>query len=149
MADPTTARAGQMIVRIESADSPNDFIAPCGFTSKAFNIGKNLSEILIKDCNDPDAAAWLARDVQSKTASITGEGLLAAEAVPTWLGLIGDDDGRQCEVEIGFATGTLTYIGNFHLEGWNISSDDGQRVTSNITLQSDGAIVSTWTPNSP
>lgn len=146
MAQPTTARAGKMIVRIESADSPNVFVAPCGFTSKAFNLGKNLSEVLIGDCNDPDAAAWLARDVQSKTASITGEGLLAAESVQTWLGLVDDDDGRECEVEVIFSTGSITYVGNFHLETWNVGSEQGQRVTSNISMQSDGPVVGTWTP---
>lgn len=146
MAQPVTAKFGAMIVSLESLDSPNQFHAPCGFTSKSLVMGKNLSEIQLPDCNDPDLASWLGRDVQSKTAAISGEGVMAAESVETWLDFYESDVSREVEVEITFSTGVLVFLGTFHLENWTMGAEQGGRVTCNISMQSDGEIAGTWTP---
>ena len=146
MAAPNTAKFGAFVVSLESFDSPNVFIAPCGFTSKSLVMGKNLAEIALPDCSDPDLPIWLGRDVQSQTASISGEGVLAAESVEAWLDFYNDADSHECKVEVEFSTGTLQFIGNFHLENLTIGAEQGGRVTINATLQSDGQIVGTFTP---
>jgi len=146
MAQPNTARFGKFIVSLESADTPNVFVAPCGFTSKSLVMGKNLSEISIPDCNDPDLPIWLGRDVQTNTASITGEGVLAAESVPRWLAAYESTESVECQVEVQFSTGTLTFQGHFHLENWTLGAEQGGRVTANVSMQSDGEITGTWTP---
>lgn len=146
MAQPNTARFGKFIVSLESADSPSVFVAPCGFTSKSLVMGKNLSEISIPDCNDPDLPIWLGRDVQTNTASITGEGVLAAESVPRWLAAYESTESVECQVEVQFSTGTLTFQGHFHLENWTLGAEQGGRVTANVSMQSDGEITGTWTP---
>ena len=55
------------------------YAAPCGFTSKNVTISKNLAEVSIPDCDDPDAPIWLGRDVQSQSCVISGDGVAAAE----------------------------------------------------------------------
>lgn len=146
MAQPVTARFGKFVVRIATSDSPNDFRAPCGFTSKSLVMGKNLSEISLPDCDDPDLPIWLARDVQSNTASISGEGVLAATAVSDWLEFYESSVSFECQVEVEFSTGTLTFEGYFHLESWTLGAEQGGRVTCNVSMQSDGEITGTWTP---
>lgn len=147
MAQPVTAKFGAFVVSLATADSPNDFTAPCGFTSKSLVMGKNLSEVSIPDCDDPDLPIWLGRDVQSQTASITGEGVMAASSVEAWLDFYEGSASLQCEVEVTFSTGTLTFVGAFHLESWTLGAEQGGRVTCNVTMQSDGEIAGSWTPS--
>lgn len=146
MAKPTTAKFGAFTVSLESEDSPNVFIAPCGFTSKSLTMGKNLSEVSIPDCDDPDAPIWLGRDVQSQTSQISGEGVLAAESVERWLAAYNSVESVECEVEVTFSTGVLKFTGFWHLETLTIGAEQGGRVTINVSMQSDGEIVGTWTP---
>lgn len=145
MAAPSTARFGAFIVSLESMESPNVFVAPCGFTSKSLVMGKNLSEVSLPDCDDPDAPIWLGRDVQSQTSSISGEGVLAAEAVERWLDAYNSVESVECEVEVTFSTGTLKFTGNWHLETLTIGAEQGGRVTISVSMQSDGEITGTWT----
>lgn len=146
MAKPTTARFGKFIVSLESADSPNTFVAPCGFTSKSLVMGKNLSEVSIPDCNDPDAVIWLGRDVQSQTSSISGQGVLAAEAVPRWLAAYESNGSIEVQIEVEFSTGTLLFQGFFHIESITFGAEQGGRVTIEVSMQSDGEIAGSWTP---
>jgi hypothetical protein len=146
MAQPVTARFGKFIVSLESEDSPNVFVAPCGFTSKSLVMGKNLSEISIPDCDDPDLPIWLGRDVQSNTASITGQGVFAAESVERWLAAYESNESVECQVEVEFSTGVLLFQGHFHLETWTLGAEQGGRVTIDVSMPSDGEITGTWTP---
>ena len=143
MAQPVTARFGRFIISLWNGSA---FVAPCGFTSKALTLSKNLSEVSIPDCDDPDAPFWQARDVQSLTASVTGQGVLAAEAVPTWIAAFDDTDSIDTQIEIEFSTGVLTYTGHMHLETLNPSAEQGGRVQLSVSLQSDGEMVGTWVP---
>lgn len=147
MTAPVVAKFGNFIVSIAMDDSPNDFRAPCGFKAKSLNLGKNLADSLVPDC-DPEVVGWISRGAQSRTASITGEGVLAASSIPDWIQFYESDDSFQCEVEITFTSGVLTFLGYFHLESWEMGTqlEGDPVVTSNISLQSDGEMTSTWVP---
>lgn len=145
MAQPTTARPSKMRVLLESADSPGTYVAPCGLTSKSLNVTKNLSDQSIPDCDDPDAPFWLARDVESMSMEISGEGLLAAEAEEVWNEANFSTEPTNARVEIEFTTGTRTFAGAFHIT-CSINAQQGQRVSINVSAQSDGIITSTWAP---
>lgn len=138
MAQPNTARFGKFIVSIWDGSA---FVAPCGFTSKALNLGKNLSEVPIPDCADPDAPFWIARDVQSLTAAVSGEGLLAEESVDVWLDAYYSTSSVETQVEIEFPGLTRTFTGLMHVESVNITAEQGGRVQASISMQSDGELV--------
>ncbi|MGE0213998.1 MAG: phage tail tube protein [Parvibaculaceae bacterium] len=146
MARPVTAKFGKFIVSLSDGGTPETFVAPCGFTSKSLTLSKNLSEVSIPDCDNPDDPIWLGRDVQSNTAAISGEGVLAAEAVEAWNAAYESTDSINCEIEIQFSTGTLRYVGYFHLETLTLGAEQGGRVTINVSMQSDGEVERTWTP---
>jgi hypothetical protein len=122
------------------------YTAPCGFTSKSFTLTKNLQEIDIPDCDDPDAVAWIGRDAQNLSAAITGEGVAAAESVPTWNDAWQSVESIPAKVEIEFATGTLSYTGMFQVESLAFAAEQAGRVTLNVSMQSDGEVVDLWTP---
>jgi len=145
MSQPSTVRPSKLRVLLGDGGSPEVFTAPCGLTSKSLNLNKNLSDVSIPDCDDPDAPYWLARDVESLSMEISGEGLLAAEYEADWNDANFSTEPRSVRVELEFTTGTRVFAGAFHVT-CSISGQQGQRVSINVSMQSDGIITSTWTP---
>ena len=145
MAQPTTARFGKFRVLIGDSNSPINYTAPCGFTSKSLVLSKNLTEVNLPDCDDPDAPAWVGRDVQSLTASISGQGVLAAESVEVWQNAFEDTDSVPVKIEIEFPLITYTYTGLMHIQTMTLGAEQGGRVTCNIDMQSDGELARTLT----
>ncbi|MBP2459587.1 MULTISPECIES: phage tail tube protein [unclassified Rhizobium] len=145
MAPPVTARFGKFRVLLGNAASPIAYAAPCGFTSKSLSLGKSLAEVIIPDCDDPDKPSATGRDVESTTASIDGEGVLAASAVTTWLDAYESVDSIPVKVEVEFSSGIVTWTGYMHVETLEIGAEQGGRVTINVSLQSDGELVRTDT----
>jgi predicted secreted protein len=141
MAPPVTARFGKFQVKLGSGSAPIVYAAPCGFTSKSLNLNKSLSEVAIPDCDDPDKPITMGRDVESTSASIEGEGVLAAAAVTTWLDAYESTESVPVQVEIEFSTGTVTWTGYMHIETLELGAEQGGRVTINVTMQSDGELV--------
>lgn len=142
MAAPTTAKFGKFRVLLETA-TPGTYAAPCGFTSKSLALSKNLSDINLPDCDNPDAPAWVGRDVESLTASITGEGVMAQESADTWMDAYESTNSVNVKVEIAMPTTTWTYTGKMHLSSLTLSAEQGGRVQANVEMQSDGPLVRT------
>lgn len=141
MAKPITVKFGKFFVRLSDGETPPSFVAPCGFTSKSFTRNKTLNEVQIPDCDDPDAPAWSARDVASMSATISGSGVLAQAAVPTWEEALASTESIECEVELEYPDGsTDVYTGLFHLESFEVTGALGERVNVSVTMQSDGEI---------
>lgn len=145
MATPTTARFGKLRILIGDGNSPINYTAPCGFTSKSLALSKNLTDVNLPDCDDPDAPAWVGRDVESLTASITGEGVMAAESVEVWMNAFEDTDSVPVKVEIELPAVTFTYTGLMHLSTLTFGAEQGGRVTANVEMQSDGELARTLT----
>lgn len=141
MAPPTTAKFGKFRVLLGNGASPEVFAAPCGFTSKSLALSKNLTDVNLPDCDDPDAPAWVGRDVESLTASITGEGVMAAESADDWMDAFESTESISVKVEIEFPLVTWTYTGKMHISSMTLSAEQGGRVTNNVEMQSDGELV--------
>ncbi|HRP26019.1 phage tail tube protein [Thauera sp.] len=146
MAKPTTARPGSFIIALGDGGSPEVFTAPCGFTSKAFNFTRNLAEVNIPDCDDPDAPDWLGRDVVSLSASVSGSGVLAAESIETWLAAVNTTASVNVTVTVTYTTGVLTMTGAMQIESFGVSAEQGQKVSVDVSMQSDGEMTVGWTP---
>jgi TP901-1 family phage major tail protein len=142
LAKPVTVKFGKFYVRLSDGASPPTFAAPCGFTSKSFTRSKTLGEVQVPDCDDPDAPAWVERDVQSMSAAITGEGVLAKSAVPIWEDALASSDSIEAEVELEYPDGDSDiYTGFFQIESFEVTGAIGERVNVSVSLQSDGEIT--------
>lgn len=144
MAAPITARFGKFRVLLDLAGL-GTYAAPCGFTSKSFTLTKSLSEVSLPDCDDSDLPIVLGRDVESISASVSGEGVLSASAVETWLDAYESTDSVAVKIEIEFSTGIVTWTGRMHVESLEIGAEQGGRVTLNVSMQSDGELIRTDT----
>lgn len=146
MADPTTAKFGKFLIKLGDTSSPQAFVAPCGFTSKSLTLTKDLTDIILPDCDDPDAVSWVGRDVTSLSASVSGEGVLASESVDAWLRAAESTTAVNVEITIEFPAKLITWLGSMHIASISFAAEQGGRVTASVEMQSDGELTRTTSP---
>lgn len=146
MAQATTIKGGKVLVKLGDNASPIVYTAPCGFTSRSVAFNKGLQEVNIPDCADPDSVDWLGRDATSLSMTVSGEGVLAEESVEDWLDAWEDVDSVPVKVEWVFPAKTITWTGRMHVESFETTAANGQRVTATVSMQSDGEMVRQVTP---
>jgi hypothetical protein len=131
---------------IKDTSGTVSYIAPCGLTTKGLAISKNLQEVDIPDCDDPDAPSWIARDVQNLSITVSGDGVAAAESVPNWNAAAMSTASVPMRVEIEFSTGTKEFEGDFVVDNLTFGAEQGGRVTLSFNAQSDGQVSDIWVP---
>ena len=141
MARATTIKSGMFRVMLGSGSSPIVYAAPCGFTQRSMTLTKNLEEVNIPDCDDPDKVDWIGRDATSLSMSISGEGVLAEESVEEWTDAFESVDSVPVKIELEFPTKTLTWTGYMHIESMEMGAANGGRATNNVSMQSDGEMT--------
>lgn len=143
MAQATTVRFSGFRVLIGDGETPTEgFANPCGFTERAFSINRELSETNVPSCTDDDAPSWLERDTTSQSATVSGQGVLAIESLPMWIEKLETTESFNARVEVWVAGAKVgTWSGAFQLESFETSGTRGERVTVNVTLQSDGIVT--------
>jgi hypothetical protein len=146
MAQPTTTKGGRFRVLLETA-TPGTFAAPCGFLSKSLTLTKGLEEVLLPDCDDPDMVPWAGQDATSLSMGISGEGVLAAESVETWLDAWESPESVNAKIEIEFAAKTVTWTGRIQVSTLTMGHPTAQgRVTNQVEMASDGQMTRVITP---
>jgi len=146
MAKPITLPYSKMLFLIGDGATPTEvFEAPCGLTSKGFDLNAASNDVLVPDCDDPEAPAWLERATRSLSGQITGNGILAVESFDLWRdwALSGLPKNARVQLE---GTGLGYYAGSFLLTKFTLSAALGDKVQTDITLDSDGQIIWTAVP---
>lgn len=137
MAQATTLKFSQFLIKLGDGGSPTEtFTAPCGLNSRGFNRTAATNETNVPDCADPDAPSWLERDVVSLSGEMTGAGVVADEDFDTWNTWFESGLTKNIQVVLG----TRIWQGPAKLTNLNVTGERGQRVTFNVTIQSDGEI---------
>ena len=145
MAEASTIPFSGVRVMLESATTPNTFVAPCGLTQRSVTFSKETTDSVVPDCTDEDAAAWPQRDVVSKSVSISGEGVLARESLPRWRAAWESDEPVKARVELSgtAAQGGGAWTGLFHLTSKAFDATKGERCKLQVEMQSTGAVTFT------
>lgn len=147
MAAATTLKGGKVRVLIaDPAVLPYVYEAPCGFSSRSITFTKGLEEVSVPDCDDPDKIDWIGRDAVSLSISVSGEGVLAYESTDTWDEAWLNIESVPARIEIEWPLKTVVWTGRLHIESLEMAGTNGQRVTLNVSMQSDGEFVRTETP---
>lgn len=84
MAKPTTFAGSVVALYLEDPANSGTFLKPCGLTQHSATFSKNMNEVDVPDCDDPELPSWIEREVSALDFSVNGSGILAAEAVNTW-----------------------------------------------------------------
>lgn len=144
MAQATTVPFSGFRVLLETA-TPGTYGAPCGLTERSLTLSKETNDTTTPDCQNEDAAAWVERDTVSKSASISGEGVMARESIAAWQAAYDSDSPVSVRVERAgtAALGGGYYLGLFHLTSFEQSATRGERATVSIEMSSSGPVVFT------
>lgn len=149
MAQPITSRFGKFVISMEDpTGSPGTYIAPCGFTDKSLTLSADTNDQQIPDCDDPDAPFWVAREVASLSAAISGRGLLALENWDEWRTVFLAAVSHSYRVQLNelLANNGGYFQGNFIISSLALGAAIGTKTTIDVTMASDGAL--TWVPAS-
>jgi predicted secreted protein len=120
--------------------SPEVFGEPCGLTTKSFELSASTNTTLIPDCADPEAPAWEAKDVNALSATASGNGVMAVESFATWNEWFTSAAAKHCQIKLD-SDDLGYYSGTFILSSLKFGGTRGQKVTVDVTIVNDGAIV--------
>lgn len=145
MAQPTVLPGTKLLILVGDGASPEVFAQPCGLTTTGIDFKASTNTTLIPDCDNPEAPAWEAKDINGLSASVSGSGVMAAEAFDTWNDWFQSIEPKNCQIKLDSAA--LGYWqGQFVLSDLKFGGQRGQKVTIDVTLDNTGAIV--WVPAS-
>jgi hypothetical protein len=134
MAQAQTLKFSQFLVQLGNGANPEVFESPCGLNSRSFNRTAATNDTNVPDCDDPDAASWLERDIVSLSASIAGAGVVANEDFDGWNAWFEAGSTKNVKITLGMRV----WLGPYKCTKLNLTGQRGSRVTFDVTLDSDG-----------
>jgi len=145
MALPTTYVGTTVALYLREGVSPTfTYSRPCGLTSHTITFNKQTNDVVIPDCDDLEAAAWVGRGVESLDMSGSGSGILAAEAVEKWWDAFRSEASIPVRIYIGAVDDTTNghyWDGNIHLSQFEVTGERGNKAQVNISFVSDGEMT--------
>ena len=143
MAEPTTFTFGAGVVLMETS-TPGTYAALCGFKSIEMNFNKDLADDTVPDCDDPDKASDVKRQVVSRSWDAQCQGVLAQGSIAAIDDAWESDASVNVRIHLkgagsGGATPDRRYSGKAHVTA-SFGGEKGTRMTRTVTLQSDGAL---------
>lgn len=146
MAKPNTAKGTKFRILMGNGASPQVFAALCGLTAKSINFQTQTNDFYVPDCTNPDDPAWREITKSGKSATISGQGTLNMDSHEEFFEAWEDPDSRSYRVElnVGSVNNGGYWAGLFNLTQYNVTGNDGELITAELTLESDGPIV--WVP---
>lgn len=135
-------------IRLGDGEESESFTAPCALRSRGLTLQANNSEVALLDCNSPEAASWMTRNVVSQMATISGSGSLDPGDLATWWAFFNGAAAKNVRmyVDISLARGGGYWQGPFILTNFAMTGsrdDSGGVVTVEIEMMSAGQV--TWT----
>jgi predicted secreted protein len=144
MAQPTVLPGTKLLILVGDGATPEVFAAPCGLTTSGIDFTASTSTTLIPDCDDPEAPAWEAKDVNALSAQVTGTGVMAVETFDLWNDWFQAAEIKNVQIKIDDAA-LGHWAGAFILSSLKYGGQRGQKVTLDATLVNSGAVA--WVPN--
>lgn len=149
MAQPTVIAGTKLLILVGGGgnsppDSPEVFAAPCGLTTRNFSLKASTNTTLIPDCDDPEAPAWEAKDVNALSADVSGAGVMAVESFHVWNDWFMSATSRNVQIKLDDSS-LGQWEGTFIITDLKFGGQRGQKVTVDITLANDGAVI--WNAN--
>lgn len=145
MTQPTVLPGTKLLILAGNGASPEVFTQPCGLTTRKFSLKASTNSTLIPDCDDPEAPAWEAKDVNALSATISGDGVMAVEAFNYWNDWFMGALSRNAQIKLDHPS-LGHYAGSFVLTSFEQTGSRGNKIQVSVTLENNGAVV--WVPAS-
>lgn len=150
MAAVNYTRGVKLVLKVGDGESPEVFTALCTINAeRGVSFDGQFRDETIPDCADPDLVAWVAREAESLSMSVTGGGMNAKEDNVTLWNWWSSGESKNCQVILDDddAANRITWEGAFKLTQYELSGNRGEKVSSTITLASDGEVEATFGAN--
>lgn len=145
MAQPTVIAGTKLLILVGDGASPEVFATPCGLTTATFSMTAATGNTAIPDCSDPELPVWDVKDITSLSAQVTGSGVMAVESFAIWNNWFTGAQAKNAQIKLD-NSGLGQYEGQFILSSFKLTGTRGQKVTVDITLENNNALV--WVPAS-
>lgn len=136
----------KLLVQIGDGASPEVFTHDCLInTERGIAFSNSLSESINPDCDTPENPAWIDREKDSLSATVSGSGTLHTTSTETWFDWFKSPDPKNIRVlvDVTGANGGGYWSGAFHLTSFEITGTRKEKATVSVSMASDGAL--TWT----
>lgn len=146
MAAVKHARGVKLLLKVGDGASPEVFSTYCSINAaRGISFSSTTNDFNLPDCSDPEEIAWVVREKDGLSASVTGAGMVNTPDVEAFFDWFTSPDSKNCEVvvDVPSADGGVIFEGAFHLTDFEITGDRGGKMECSITLASDGEITST------
>lgn len=138
-----TFTGSKVLVKIGDGAGPEVFAHPCLInTSRSIQGSVTTVDSVVPFCDDPEAPAWIEREKDSISYTITGEGLMHASDIADYIAWLKSPLTKNVQAVIadGDAAGHVL-SGAFHLTEFQVSGTRKEKATVSITLVSDGEVT--------
>ena len=145
MAQAKTSKFSEFLLLLGDGADPEVFAAPCGLTSRGISFSADTDSTDVPDCSDESLPSWKERDVTSKSASISGSGVMDKTSRALYWAWYDSGDSKNIQIKdpASAADKGGYWSGKAVITSLDFKVDKGQRVSCDISLESDGAW--TWT----
>lgn len=143
---PTVLPGTALLILIGDGGTPEVFAQPCGLTSNKASIKASANSTVVPFCDDPAAAAWDVKDINSLSMNVSGSGVMATESFDVWnnWALSGVAKNAQIKIDDGKGHYLGYYSGSFVLASFDLTGTRGQKVLIDAALDNNDIV--TWVP---
>lgn len=143
-------RGVRLVIKVGDGASPEVFAPLCTINAeRGITFNAQTNEDTVPNCDNPEAISWLAREKQSLSVDVTGGGKNHKSDNKKLWDWWKSPDPVNCQVVLDDPTpaNVITFEGAFHLNQFDITGGEGQKVLSTMTLASDGEVTATFGAN--
>lgn len=145
MAVPTTFDGMQLFIKIGDGGSPSEtFTHNCLInTDRGVEFSSDTNEVMIPDCADLTLPRLIELFVLSNKVQVTGSGVLPSASISTFSAWKLAGTSKNVQIWLG-TTGYWQMA--MKCTNWNVNGSFGEKVNTEVTLMSHGAIGAWTTP---
>lgn len=134
MAKAQTIGFEKFLIKVEDVVDSGVYRKPCALNSRGFKRTAGMSESQVPDCQDENAPAWVERDTETMSASISGAGVVDDADFDFWDSWFEDQLSRRVRVILG----DRVWQGFAKPSDLELSGERKKRTTFTVTISSDG-----------
>jgi len=137
----------QLLIKLGDGGSPESFAHPCTInTTRGITFSASPIETQLPYCDAPTTPSWVEREIDGKSASIAGAGVLDTDSFDVfWLWFdAGTSKNIQVMVNVDAAAGGGYWSGRALLTEFQLTGERRAKVEFSCTILSDGEF--NWTP---